>query len=88
MPLLKKVLAEADGASLLRALESQGAVSLELEGESLELGPEEIAVSLEARPGFAAAAADVGVVVLHTELSPEIMRTGANRCSGAAHFAK
>ena len=79
MPLLKKVLAEADGASLLRALESQGVVSLELEGESLELGPEEIAVSLEARPGFAAAAADVGVVVLHTELSPELLDEGLFR---------
>ena len=79
MPLLKKALAEAEGASLLRALESEGRVSVELEGESLELGPEEIAVSLEARPGFAAAAGDAGVVVLHTELTPELLEEGLFR---------
>ncbi|NRA09852.1 MAG: isoleucine--tRNA ligase [Myxococcales bacterium] len=79
MPLLKKALAETEGASLLRALESEGSVSVELEGESLELGPEEIAVSLEARPGFAAAAGDAGVVVLHTELTPELLDEGLFR---------
>lgn len=79
MPLLKKALAEVEGASLLRALEVEGAVSVEVEGESLELGPDEIAVSLEARPGFAAAAGDVGVVVLHTELSPELLEEGLFR---------
>ena len=43
------------------------------------VGPEEIAVSLEARPGFAAAAGDAGVVVLHTELTPELLEEGLFR---------
>ena len=60
MPALKKALADADGAALLGQLAERGSVTLAVEGEELSLGPDEIGVSLEARPGFAAAAGSAG----------------------------
>ena len=79
MPALKAALGAADGAALLRELEAHGRVELRVEGETLGLGPDEIAVALEARPGFAAASGPSGVVVLHTELTPELVEEGLFR---------
>jgi len=79
MPKLKAALAEADGAALLRALESEGRVRIAVGGEEIELGAEEIAVGLEAREGFAAAAGAVGVVALRTALTPELIEEGRFR---------
>jgi len=79
MPALKAALGAADGAALLRELEAHGRVELRVEGETLALGPDEIAVALEARPGFAAASGPAGVVVLHTELTPELVEEGLFR---------
>jgi isoleucyl-tRNA synthetase len=79
MPAVKRTLAEADGASLLRQLQHDGRVSLEVDGESLELGPGEIAVSLEAQEGFAAADGAAGVVVLRTTLTKDLLEEGLYR---------
>jgi hypothetical protein len=79
MPKLKAALAEADGAALLRQLEAEGRVRIAVEGETVELSREEIAVSLEARAGFAAASGPVGVVVLRTALSPVLVEEGRYR---------
>jgi isoleucyl-tRNA synthetase len=79
MPKLKAALAGADGSALLRELEAEGRVRLDVEGEAIELGPEEIAVSLEARPGFAAAAGGAGVVVLRTTLTEALVEEGLFR---------
>ncbi len=79
MPKLKAALAAADGAALLRELAAEGRVRVAVEGEQLELGRDEIAVSLEAREGFAAAAGPVGVVVLRTALTPALGEAGRFR---------
>ena len=79
MPALKAALAGADGSALLRQLEGAGRVELEVEGETLELGSEEIRVELEAREGFAAAAGPAGVVVLHTALDDALVEEGLFR---------
>jgi len=79
MPALKKALADADGASLLHQLEADGQVTLTIEGEAIALGPEEIAVSLEARDGFSAASGDAGVVVLRTALDDDLIEEGLYR---------
>jgi isoleucyl-tRNA synthetase len=79
MPVLNRALANADGAALLRALDTEGRVSVEVEGVALELSPEEIGVGLEAREGFAAAAGRAGVVVLRTALSPDLVEEGLFR---------
>ncbi len=79
MPRVKAALAEADGASLLRELESEGRVALAVDGEPLALGPDELEVALEAREGFAAASGRAGVVVLRTTLTPELLEEGLYR---------
>jgi isoleucyl-tRNA synthetase len=79
MPALKRALAEADGASLLRSLAADGSVAVDLDGEAIHLSEAEIGVSLEAREGFAAAAGGAGVVVLHTRLTPDLLEEGLFR---------
>jgi len=79
MKAVKAALASAEGAQLLRELQETARVGLEVEGERLELTSEEIAVSVEAREGFAAASGATGVVVLHTELSEELIEEGLFR---------
>jgi len=79
MPALKAALAAADGAGLLRALDADGAVELVVEGEALRLGRDEIAVSLEAKPGFSAASGRAGVVVLRTALDAGLVEEGLFR---------
>ncbi len=79
MPAVKSALAAADGAALLRALEADGHVTIDAGGERFALGPEEIAVAVEAREGFAAASGSAGVVVLHTRLTPELVQEGLFR---------
>lgn len=77
--LAKKVLAESDPAALRVEMASRGAITLELAGQRVDLGPEEIEVAVEATEGFAAAGDRVGVVVLHTELSEELLDEGLAR---------
>ncbi|MBW2713406.1 MAG: class I tRNA ligase family protein, partial [Deltaproteobacteria bacterium] len=79
MKSLKAVLADADGASLLHELQENQCIRLEVEGESFDLSAEEMAVSLEARDGFAAASGSAGVVVLHTDLTPALIDEGLFR---------
>jgi isoleucyl-tRNA synthetase len=50
-----------------------------IEGENYELGPEEIQVTAEAAPGFAAETGRVGVVVLHTTLTETLVDEGLLR---------
>jgi isoleucyl-tRNA synthetase len=79
MPALKQALADTDGASLLRELEAEGRVRVEADGELVELGPDEIAVALEAKEGFSAASGRAGVVVLRTRLSDALLEEGLFR---------
>ncbi len=79
MPKVKQALGDADGAALLSELEAQGVVTLSLEGGEVSLGPDELAVELEAREGFAAASGGSGVVVLSTELTPDLVAEGLYR---------
>jgi isoleucyl-tRNA synthetase len=79
MPAVKAALAAADGAALLRELESSGHCTIEAGGERFELGPDEIAVAVEAKEGFAAATGSAGVVVLHTTLTPTLLEEGVFR---------
>ena len=79
MPALKAALAKADGAALLRRLAAEGRCALEVDGSEIALTSDEIAVSLEALPGFAAAAGSVGVVVLRTQLDDALVDEGRFR---------
>ena len=75
----KKFLEAADGSALYAELSRRGKVTITIEGESYELGPEEIQVTAEAAPGFAAETGRVGVVVLHTTLTDALIDEGLLR---------
>jgi isoleucyl-tRNA synthetase len=77
--LAKQVLAKADAAALRAALATEGKIAIELDGESVELGPEEIDVAVEAGEGFAVAGGRAGVVVLHTALTDALRDEGLGR---------
>jgi isoleucyl-tRNA synthetase len=77
--LAKQALAKADAALLRAELATQGKVTIDLEGERVELGPEEIEVAVEAGEGFAAAGGRAGVVVLHTALTDALRDEGLGR---------
>ena len=79
MQLAKAALAKADAAALRAELATNGQVAIDLDGEVVELGPEEIEVAVEANEGFAAAGGRSGVVVLHTALTEELRDEGLAR---------
>src|SRR6185436_1590667 len=60
-------------------LTATGKVTLAVSGESVELDNEDIQVRLQAKPGWAAAQGKGCVVVLSTELTPELLREGLAR---------
>ena len=76
MPQLKQALAEADGARLLEALRQHGRASIAAGTETVELDAEDLDVQLQAAAGRAAAQGRRCVVVLETELTPELIRRG------------
>lgn len=79
MPKVKQWLTRADGGRLLSELEAAGKVSLEIEGQRVELDSEDLQVRLQAKPGWAAAHLPSCVVVLSTGLTPQLVREGLAR---------
>jgi isoleucyl-tRNA synthetase len=80
MPAVKKLLSNADGGALLEELKSTGKVQVNLPGDAtFELDEEDIEVRLQAKDGWAAAQGQGVVVVLATELSPELISEGLAR---------
>lgn len=79
IPMLKKRLSEADGGALLAELQSTGKITIELAGETLALDQEDVQIRLLAREGSAAAQGPHCVVVLSTEVTPELFREGIAR---------
>ena len=80
LPTVKNALAKADAAKLLAEMESAGKVSLALDdGSSESLDRDDLQVRLQAKPGWAAAQGKACVVVLSTELSPELITEGLAR---------
>jgi isoleucyl-tRNA synthetase len=80
MPAAKKLLGEVDAGKLLAELKSAGKTSLKLPDRStIELDNEDIEVRLTAKEGWAAAQGKGSVVVLSTELTPELLREGLAR---------
>ncbi len=66
-------------AWVLAEMDNRGAVELEVEGEMVVLEKDDLLVQVNARPGFAAASAGVGVVVLSTELDDDLREEGLFR---------
>ena len=76
VPAVKKALSSADGNELLGKLQSDGVVKLELDGTTIELDSEDIEVRLQAKDGWAAAQGLGCVVVLNTDVTPDLQREG------------
>lgn len=79
MPAVKQALSGADGGSLLAQLNADGKVQLKVADTVVELDSEDIQVRLQAKSGWAAAQGRKCVVVLATELTPELIREGLAR---------
>ncbi|MEM7453252.1 MAG: isoleucine--tRNA ligase [Planctomycetota bacterium] len=79
MPKVKKAFTEADGGAILAKLTADGKAELDVDGESIELENEDVEVRLKANEGWAAAQGPNAVVVLATELTPELIREGLTR---------
>ena len=80
MPAVKKLLGEIDAGKLLADFKSSGKAELKLpDGTSIELDNEDIEVRLQAKEGWAAAQGKGCVVVLATELTPELVLEGLAR---------
>ena len=69
----------SDTAGARRQLLADGVLPLPIDGSTVELTPSEVEIRLDARPGWAAAQGRVGVVVLSTELTPELLAEGQVR---------
>ena len=79
MPKVKAAFGAADGKAMLESLSSSGKAALEVEGETIELTSEDVEVRLKANEGWAASQGTEAVVVLSTELTPELIRGGLAR---------
>jgi isoleucyl-tRNA synthetase len=76
---VRKAFDAADSRLLQRELSREGKVALTVEGERMVFPAEELETLVEANPGYAAAGAGVGVVVLHTELTEALVDEGLVR---------
>jgi isoleucyl-tRNA synthetase len=79
MPQVKQAVNSLVGSKVLDELQRKGQFVLVVEGEAFELTSEDIEVRLQANPGWAAAQGPTVVVVLSTELTPELIRAGYAR---------
>ncbi|HEX4144109.1 MAG TPA: isoleucine--tRNA ligase [Pirellulales bacterium] len=79
LPAMKAALAAANAAELFARLEHGGHVSIELPDGPVALDSDDVQVRLQAKPGWAAAQGPAGVVVLSTELTPELLDEGTAR---------
>ena len=79
MPAVKAALAAADGSALRASLLADGKTTVDIDGEALSLDMEEVEVTVQAKEGYAAAGDQTAVVVLSTELTPELIDEGLYR---------
>ena len=79
MPKVKQELNAQSGSELLANLRDNGKIDLEVDGQAVQLSPEEVEVRITAKEGWAAANDRGVVVVLSTELTPDLVREGLAR---------
>ncbi len=73
-----KAIAAADAAALSVALR-QGAASVEVDGETVALSPEEVIITETPREGWSVASDSGATVALDLEITPELRRAGLAR---------
>ena len=76
---LAKLLAKADGRAVREALRDGGTYAIDLAGDTVSLSADDLDVRVEATTGHAAAAGANVLVVLDTEVTPELELEGLAR---------
>ena len=73
---IRKILSEIDGTAAKQELDSKGFLTIDLDGASIELAPEELLIETQQKEGLVSQS-DRGVtVVLDTNLTPELIEEG------------
>ena len=79
MPAIKAALAEVDGASIAAKVASGETFELDVNGQIIELGGEDIQVQTASAKGYASAEGNGFLVALDTSLSPSLIEEGLAR---------
>ena len=75
----KQAFAQTDAAAMRAELLEKGAASIEIDGEAIALGPDDVEVMVEAAEGYAAAGDRTTVVALDTEIDQQLLDEGLYR---------
>lgn len=79
LPQVKKWLSEQTGSQLLANLRDNGMIDVAVDTQAFQIGPDEVELRISAKPGWASANDKGVVVVLSTELTPELVQEGLAR---------
>ncbi|MCW5962444.1 MAG: isoleucine--tRNA ligase [Bryobacterales bacterium] len=79
MPAVKRALETVDVAALRQSLLASGTATVEVNGEVLALDAEDIEIQIVEKQGFAAAGDSSTVLILRTQLTPELLDEGLYR---------
>ncbi|KKK04852.1 isoleucine--tRNA ligase [Micromonospora sp. HK10] len=74
-----RAIAGADAAALATALRTAGTATVEVDGEPVTLGPDEVVITETPREGWAVASDAGATVALDLHLTPELRRAGLAR---------
>jgi isoleucyl-tRNA synthetase len=78
-PLVAAAIAAADAAALAAALDADGRATVSVEGEDVEVLPDEVIVSERPREGWSVVNEQGETVALDLELTPDLLRAGLAR---------
>jgi isoleucyl-tRNA synthetase len=78
-PVVRAALAGQDPASVARSVRTGMPVNLTVDGQAVELAPEEVLVQTEPQPGLAVAADKVITVAIDATITPELRAEGLAR---------
>jgi len=78
-PLVANAIAASDAAGLAAALDADGRATVSVEGEDVEVLPDEVIVSERPREGWSVVNEQGETVALDLELTPELLRAGVAR---------
>ena len=78
-PLVAAAIAAADAAALAAALDADGRATVTVDGEDVEVLPDEVIVSERPREGWSVVNEQGETVALDLELTPELVRAGLAR---------
>ncbi len=76
MPKVKGILAKQSGSELLANVRDNGQIDLVVDGQQIALTAEEVEFRIQAKPGWTSANDKGVVVVLATEITPELLAEG------------